>query len=168
MLIDLFCILLILYLLAILVDIIHFSFRCFIRKDCNNCLVISKSIHYLCSTLTSIVVVALLLNLMDFDTSIWWFYIIFGIAVFISMPLMFVVVFWKVTWSNETLYYRNPLGHWKTYNIEDVHLISRKQYTTIMYGNKKVTDYNFMLLYIGNVKDFEMLMKKHKLNSTKK
>ena len=159
MLISLFCDLLILYFIIISIDIILFSIRCFHKKKLHNCLTISKNIHYLCSILSSIMIVALFLNLLDFDGALWWFYIIFGIAVLISIPLMLVVVFWKVTWSNETIHYRNPLCHWRTYNIEDIRIINRNQYTTIMYQDKKITDYNFMFLDIWDVREFEIFLK---------
>lgn len=166
MLIRLFCLLLAFYFLIILAEMILFSFRCFRRKDSTNRLAFSKSAHYLCSTLTLIVVIALFFNLRDFDISLLWFYIIFGIAVFITVPLMFVVAFWEITWSNETLHYRNPLGRGKAYKIENIHLIQKDQYTTIMYQNRKVTDYSFMFLNIWNVIAFETFIEKNSSNKS--
>ena len=148
MLIDLFRGLFILYFLIIFIDIILFSIRCFSRKRQSNCLTISKSIHYFSSVVTLIIIVALFLNLLDFDMSLWWFYVIFGLAVIVSIPLMLVVVFWKVTWTRETIQYRNLFCVRKSYNIENVRLVSKQQYTTIICNDKKVTDYNFMLLNI--------------------
>lgn len=159
MLINLVCELLILYFIVVFIDIILFSIRCFHRKKQSNCLTISKPVHYLCSIVTLIIIGALFLNLLDFDMSIWWFYVIFGLAVIISIPLMLVVIFWKITWSNETLRYRNFLCHWKTYNIDKIYLTNKKQYTIIMYQGQKVTDYHFMLLNIWNVRAFETFIK---------
>ena len=169
MLINLFCGLLILYFLVIFIDIILFSIRCLLQKTQSNCLSISKPTHYFCSVVTLIVVVALFLNLMDFDASLWWFYVIFGLAVLVSIPLLLVVAFWRVTWTKETIQYRNLFCYQKTYDIENIHLINKKQYTTITYKNKKVTDYNFMLLNIWDVRAFETFLKTHSdSNSTPK
>ena len=159
MLINLFCGLLILYLTVLFMDIILFSIRCFHRKEQSNCLTISKPIHCLCSIVTLIITGALLLNLLDFNMSIWWFYVLFGLAVIISIPLMLVVIFWKITWTDEVINYRNLFGYWKSYYIENIHLINRKQYTTIMFQDKKITDYNFMLLNILHVRAFETHLK---------
>ena len=115
MLINLFCGLLILYLTMLFMDIILFSIRFFHRKEQSNCLTISKQTHCLCSIVTLIITGALLLNLFDFDMSIWWFYVLFGLAVIISIPLMLVVIFWKITWTDEVINYRNLFGHWKSY-----------------------------------------------------
>ena len=159
MLIDLFCSLLMLYFLSIFIDIILFSVRSFSQKSKSTCLSISKPTHYFCSVITLIIIVALFLNLLDFDMSIWWFYVIFGLAVIISIPLMLVVIFWKITWTDEVINYRNLFGYWKSYDIEHIHLINRKQYTTIVFQDKKITDYNFMLLNILHVKAFETFLK---------
>lgn len=158
MLIKLFCGLLILYFIVVFIDIILFSIRCFHRKEHSNHLTISKPIHCLCSIVTLIVIVALFLNLLDFDISIWLFYVIFGIAVIVSIPLMLIVIFWKITWTNEVINYRNLFGCWKSYDIENIHLINKKQYTTIMFQDKKITDYNFMLLNIWHVRTFETFL----------
>lgn len=159
MLIDLFCSLLMLYFLSIFIDIILFSVRSFSQKSKSTCLSISKPTHYFCSVITLIIIVALFLNLLDFDASLWWFYAVFGSATLISIPLMLVVVFWKVTWTEKTLKYRNPFCIQKSYDLENIHLINNKQYTTIMYKSKKVTDYNFMLLNIWDVREFENFLK---------
>lgn len=159
MLIKLFCGLLILYFVVVFIDVILLSLRCFHRKEQSNCLTISKPIHCLCSIVTLLVISALFLNLLDFDMTIWWFYVIFGIAVTVSIPLMLEVIFWKITWTNKVINYRNLFGCWKSYDIENVHLINTKQYTTIMCQNKKITDYNFMLLNIWNVRAFETFLK---------
>lgn len=161
MLINLFCILLRIYFLLIFVDVIFLSCTLFISQHKSNHLVVPKVTHYLCSILSSIMVVALYLNLKNFDNSIWWFYIIFGLAVIISIPLMLWVVFWKVEWTEQILSYRNLIGYKKIYNIDEIYLISRKQYTTIMHKEKKITDYNFMLLKISDVRNFEMFLKKN-------
>ena len=158
MLIKLFCGLLILYFIVVFIDITLFSIRCFHRKEQSNYLTISKPIHCLCSIVTLLVISALFLNLLDFDTTIWWFYIIFGIAVVVSIPLMLEVIFWKITWTDEVINYRNLFGRWKSYDIENVHLINKKQYTIIMFQGKKITDYNFMLLNIWNVRTFETFL----------
>lgn len=79
---------------------------------------------------------------------------------------MFVVAFWEITWSNETLHYRNPLGRGKAYKIENIHLIQKDQYTTIMYQNRKVTDYSFMFLNIWNVIAFETFIEKNSSNKS--
>ena len=159
MLINLFCGLLILYLIVVLIEIILFSIHCFLHKEQSNCLTITKPIHCLCSIVTLIISGALLLNFLDFDMSIWWFYVIFGLAVMISIPLMLVVIFWKITWTDKVIKYRNPFGYWKSYDIENVYLINRKQYTTVMFQDEKITDYNFMLLNILHIKAFETLLK---------
>lgn len=161
MLIGLFCSLLILYCLSIFIDIILFSIRCFYKEKQSNCLRISKPIHYFCSAVTLIVTIALLLNLLDFEASLWWFYVIFALAVLISVPLMLVVVFWEVAWNQKTIQYRNLFGVRKSYDIDNVHLVNKRQYTTIMCKGKKVTDYNFMLLNIWDVRAFESFFKKH-------
>ena len=77
----------------------------------------------------------------------------------ISIPLMLVVIFWKITWTDKVIKYRNPFGYWKSYDIENVYLINRKQYTTVMFQDEKITDYNFMLLNILHIKAFETLLK---------
>ena len=74
---------------------------------------------------------------------------------------MLVVVFWKVSYNRKTMQYRNLFGVRKSYDIDNVHLVNKKQYTTIMYKGKKVTDYNFMLLNIWDVRAFETFLKKH-------
>ena len=169
MIIDLFCVLLILYFLSILIDIILFSIHCFLQKRQSNCLSISKPIHYFCSAVILIIIFALFINLLDFDESLWWFYVIFGLAVLVSIPLMFVVTFWKITWTKQTIQYRNPFCRQKSYDIENIYLINKKQYTIIMYKGKKVTDYNFMLLNIWDVRAFESFLKiRSNSNSTKK
>ena len=161
MLIGLFCGLLILYFLVIFIDLILLFIRCFSKKRQSNCLSISKPTHYFCSVVTLIIIGALFLNLFDFDMSFWWFYVIFGFAVLLSIPLMLVVVFWKVTWTKETIQTRNLFCVRKSYDIENIHLINKRQYTTIMYKGKKVTDYNFMLLNIWDVRKFETFIKTH-------
>ena len=136
-------------------------FNRFASQQKANHLVVPKPTHYLCSILSLLVVVALYFNLKYFDVSLMWFYIIFGLAVFISIPLMLWAVFWKVEWTNQSLYYRNLIGHTKTYNIDEISLISRNQYTSIMHKGKKITDYNFMLLKISDVREFEMFFKEN-------
>ena len=45
--------------------------------------------------------------------------------------------------------------------VKKIHLLSKKQFTIIMYQNRKITDYNFMLLNISNVKKFEIFVKQY-------
>ena len=161
MLISLLICALTVYCLFVVFDIIIFTVNQHIKKTRINTLAVSRSTHYLCSSLTLIITIALLLNIIDFDGSLTWFYIVFGSAVIVSMPLMLWIVFWKVEWTEQTLSYRNLIGYKKIYNITEIYLISRKQYTVIMHKGKKVTDYNFMLLKISDVRKFEMFLKKN-------
>jgi hypothetical protein len=90
-----------------------------------------------------------------------WFYIVFGNAVIVSIPLMLWVFFWKIEWLDEKIYFRNLFGLRQTYDVKKIHLLSKKQFTIIMYQNRKITDYNYLLLNISNVKKFEIFVKQH-------
>ena len=161
MLISLLICVLSLYCLFVVFDIIIFTVNQHIKKIRINILAVPRSTHYLCSSLTLIITIALLLNIIDFDSSLMWFYIVFGSAVIVSIPLILWIVFWKIEWLDEKIYFRNLFGLRQTYDVKKIHLMSKKQFTIIMYQNRKITDYNFMLLNISNVKKFEIFVKQY-------
>ena len=146
---------LILYCLFIVIDLIMVAINKGIKKTQRNALNVPVATHLLCSFLTLIITIALVLNLVDFDASLMWFYILFGCAFLVSVPLMLWVVFWRIEWAEDKIYYRNLFGLLKKYDAKSVRLISRKQYTFIMHQDRKITDYNFMLLNVTDVKKFE-------------
>lgn len=141
MLNSLICCFLSLYILFLLISTIFYTINnlSFAKKKNNkNKLSFSKGIVYLCLTLSFLVTLALYLNLMDYNSSILWFYLIFGIATAISIILVFHVVFWKVEYTNETFTYRNTLGVKKEYCINEIVLIPKKRYTVIAWNRKKL------------------------------
>lgn len=156
---NLLCGVLILYFSAIAFDIIFYSVKCLIKKKNANIITASKSTHYLCAVLSAMVDIALYLNIKDFDKADVWFYIIFGVAVIISIPLMLWVVLWKVEWTNKKLYFRNFLGQKKQYRIEEIYILSRPHSTYIMHRDKKITDYSEMLCSFIDICNFENFIK---------
>lgn len=159
MLKSLVCIILFLYIVFISIELVAFTIR---RRKCNphnKSITVSDGIHYLSSIIAIIITFALWLNTIDYDNSILWFYVIFGTASVVSVPVILWVVFWKIEYNDKELLYRNILGICRKYDINSIYLKSKNQYTTIMYEHKKLTDYNFMLLNIIDVKDFETFVK---------
>ena len=162
---NLLCGVLILYFSVIVFDIVFYSVKCLNKKKNINTMAVSMSTHYLCAVLSAMVDIALYLNIKDFDEADVWFYIIFGVAVMISIPLMLWAVLWKVEWTDKKLYYRNFLGQKKQYRIEEVYLLSKPRSTYIMYRDKKITDYSEMLYSFIDICSFENFIK---VNSKKK
>ena len=150
------------YILLLLIELVMFSFKCGRKNKVNNTLAPAKGIHFLVSALSIGVTTALYLNYMDYDDSIIWFYVIFGIATIISMLLMLWVIFWRVEYNEETLEYRNPLGIRKKYNIKEIYLVEKNRYTEIVTNNKKITDYDIMLYNIHDVIKFERFIESRK------
>ncbi|MBR3812027.1 MAG: hypothetical protein IKJ16_06860 [Agathobacter sp.] len=155
MLNNLIILILRIYLLFLLIELVMFSIKCRRNNKVNNVLSPAKGVHLLCSVLSIVITMALYLNYVDYNDSIIWFYIIFGIATIISIPLMLWVIFWRIEYNEEMIRYRNLIGARKKYSIKEVYLIERNQFTEIMNDNKKITDYNIMLYNIEDVKKFE-------------
>lgn len=115
----------------------------------------SKGLHYFCSVLTIVINLALFLNIMDYDNSFLWFYVLFTIASVLSVLIMLWVVFWKIEYNDNELIYRNIFGKKQKYDINNISLKSKNDTTTVMYKNKKVTNYNLMMVNIFSLIEFE-------------
>lgn len=112
-------------------------------------------IYYVCLFSSFVCTSAFYLNLKDFDSSIVWFYFLFGGASLVSMFLVIWSVMWKIEYDDTTLIYRNVFGIKKKYYINNIMLVQRNQYTYIINDNKKVTSYNFHLMNVFEVIEFE-------------
>ena len=145
------------YIASLFVHMIFYSIKLLLKNQTHICgkLSTSKFTYYLCSLLSLIVALALYLNFKDYDNSIIWFYVIFGLATILSMILVLWNIMWRVEYTNRLLVYRNIFGTIKKYDIEKIWLTSKNQYTSIMINNKKITDYNFMFMDIEEVRTFE-------------
>ena len=155
MLRNLICTILLLHIVFVIVELIVFSLKTKKYVSQNKIISVPKGTHYMCSILAIVITSALCLNVIDYDASILWFYIIFGSATVVSALLVMWAVFWKLEYNDKELICRNIFGLCRKYDINDVYLKFKNQYTFVMLKDKKITDYNFMLLDIFDIKDFE-------------